>query len=70
MRTILNEFFERIPIGRILNRYWAKPKSGTWWTKSGSKRKLPNEHAVLAAVRYVKEQPNPLVIWIAQCIEK
>jgi hypothetical protein len=25
---------------RRLNRNWAKPESGTWWTESGSVRKL------------------------------
>jgi REP element-mobilizing transposase RayT len=48
---------------RKLNRRWSKPTSGTWWTESGSKRKLPNEQAVLAAVRYVIEQEYPLAIW-------
>jgi REP element-mobilizing transposase RayT len=50
---------------RALNRAWSKPASGTWWTESGSRRKLPDEAAVLAAVRYVKEQFNPLVVWVA-----
>jgi REP element-mobilizing transposase RayT len=50
---------------RALNRKWARPKSDTWWTESGSKRKLPDESAVLAAVEYIRHQPNPLLIWIA-----
>lgn len=50
---------------RALNRRWTKPKSDTWWTDSGSKRKLPDEQAVLAAVKYVIEQEYPLVIWTA-----
>ena|SRR6516165_7685886 len=49
---------------RSLNRHWTKPASGTWWTQSGSKRKLPNEAAVRAAVEYVRNQPNALLIWI------
>ena len=48
---------------RALNRRWKKPDSGTWWTESGSKRKLPDENAVLAAVRYVLDQEFPLLIW-------
>ena len=50
---------------RALNRNWDRPKSDTWWTESGSKRKLPGESAVLATVEYVRHQPNPLLIWIA-----
>jgi REP element-mobilizing transposase RayT len=54
---------------RALSRRWGKPANGTWWTESGSKRKLPNEPAVGAAIRYVREQPHPLVIWIAEGFE-
>ena len=50
---------------RTLNRQWSKPANGTWWTESGSKRKLPNQTAVLAAIQYVKQQSNPLVVWVA-----
>ena len=50
---------------RSLNAKWQKPKSDTWWTESGSRRRLTNEHAVRAAVRYVKRQKFPLVIWVA-----
>lgn len=48
---------------RALNRKWKKPKSGTWWTESGSKRKLPEDPAVLAAIQYVVDQEHPLVLW-------
>ena len=50
---------------RVLNKKWGKPKSGTWWTEKGSTRKLPDEAAVLAAIEYVRNQENPLLIWIA-----
>ena len=50
---------------RLLNERWGKRESGTWWTDRGSKRKLPNENAVIGAVRYVGNQTNPLVVWIA-----
>ena len=50
---------------RALNRQWTKPASGTWWTDSGSKRKLADETAVQAAVRYVMNQEHPLLIWTA-----
>lgn len=49
---------------RALNERFGKPTSGTWWTKSGSRRLLPDENAIANAIRYVTEkQPNPLVIW-------
>jgi REP element-mobilizing transposase RayT len=50
---------------RVLSRQFGKPTSGTWWTKSGSTRLLPNERAVHAAVQYVRYQQRPLVVWIA-----
>jgi REP element-mobilizing transposase RayT len=49
---------------RALNRGWPRPASDTWWTESGSKRKLAGEAEVMAAVRYVQEQDFPLVVWI------
>jgi REP element-mobilizing transposase RayT len=49
---------------RALTARWGKPASGTWWTYAGSKRKLPNEAAVLAAIEYVRNQHEPLVVWI------
>jgi hypothetical protein len=48
---------------RALNRQWGKPASETWWTTSGSKRRLGEEAAVAAAVRYVQGQEHPLVVW-------
>jgi REP element-mobilizing transposase RayT len=50
---------------RALNRNFDGPQSDTWWTESGSKRKLRDAPAVLAAVEYIRHQPNPLLIWIA-----
>ncbi len=50
---------------RALNSKWMKPASGTWWTESGSRRPLPDERAVEAAIEYVRHQPNPLALWIA-----
>ncbi len=48
---------------RKLNKSWTRPASGTWWTESGSKRKLPTHESLLAAIRYVLEQEFPLLIW-------
>jgi REP element-mobilizing transposase RayT len=50
---------------RALNRQFGKPTLGTWWTKSGSTRLLPNDRAVHAAIEYVRNQQRPLVVWIA-----
>jgi REP element-mobilizing transposase RayT len=50
---------------RRLNGDFTKPLSGTWWTSSGSTRKLPDDAAVLAAVKYVQNQSRPLLIWTA-----
>jgi hypothetical protein len=49
---------------RALSQRFGAPASDTWWTERGSKRKLPNEEAILAAIHYVLyDQPNPLVTW-------
>src|SRR5205823_8464374 len=49
---------------RALNRRYGRPPSETWWTEKGSKRKLKDEEAIVAAVHYVMHrQPNPLVLW-------
>ena len=50
---------------RVLSQLSGKPKSGTWWTESGSKRKLKDDVAILGAVEYVKNQFRPLVVWVA-----
>ena len=55
---------------RRLNKHWPKPVSGTWWTRSGSKRKLPTELAVIDAVAYVRDQANPLVVRIHDQIQE
>ncbi|MEO1983492.1 MAG: hypothetical protein ABGZ23_06220 [Fuerstiella sp.] len=54
---------------RRLNGIFGRPVSGTWWTASGSKRKLPNDAAVLAAIRYVLDQEYPLLIWTTEVPE-
>jgi REP element-mobilizing transposase RayT len=59
--TLLRDF--KSYASRRLNAVFAKPASGTWWTQSGSRRKLPNDTAVRAAVEYVKRQHSPLLVW-------
>jgi REP element-mobilizing transposase RayT len=51
---------------RALNEQFGKPASGTWWTSGGSRRKLPNELAVTAALKYVREQVYPLALWFTE----
>jgi hypothetical protein len=46
---------------RVLNQKYGKPESGTWWTESGSRRKLPDENAVQRAVQYVLNQQHALI---------
>ena len=41
---------------RALNKHWGCPAGGTWWTRSGSRRKLGNEGAITSAVHYVDKQ--------------
>lgn len=48
---------------RALKKRWQCPRNGTWWTSSGSRRKLPDERAVIGAVRYVLDQEYPLAVW-------
>ena len=50
---------------RTLNRRFSPNEPGRWWTDKGSKRKLPNDDAVAAAIQYVVAQLSPLVVWTA-----
>jgi REP element-mobilizing transposase RayT len=59
--TLLRDF--KSYASRGLNRKDRTPASGTWWTVSGSKRKLAQVEAVQAAVDYVRKQSFPLLIW-------
>ncbi len=49
---------------RVLNRRWTKPASETWWTESGSNRKLKDEASINATIEYIRNQEYPLLIWI------
>jgi REP element-mobilizing transposase RayT len=55
---------------RRLNRVFGRRPHRTWWTEGGSARKLPDEAAVREAVRYVREQEHPLLIWINPDLEQ
>jgi REP element-mobilizing transposase RayT len=51
---------------RALKARGHEPSGARWWTESGSRRKLPDERAVRAAVEYVRRQHRPLYVWIAE----
>jgi hypothetical protein len=47
-----------------LTAWFGKPESDTWWTSRGSKRLLPDERAIAAALHYVlHKQYKPLLTW-------
>jgi hypothetical protein len=50
---------------RALNADYPRPAGGRWWTTSASRRSLPDERAVEAAVRYVREQHEALIVHLA-----
>jgi hypothetical protein len=51
---------------RAVKKIRPLPPNGTFWTAKGSKRSLPNDAVVRAAVIYVvKKQPNPWAVWSA-----
>ncbi|MFO0925715.1 MAG: hypothetical protein U0736_01600 [Gemmataceae bacterium] len=49
---------------RALTAQAGRPASGNWWTSGGSKRKLPDPSAVAGAVAYVRNQHEPLLVWV------
>ncbi len=53
---------------RRLNAGWSHRKN--WWVQSGSRRKKATPEAIRTAVEYVRDQPNPLVIWLEPIVIK
>lgn len=49
---------------RALNERWPKPQGGTWWTASGSRRRLPGTYATECAIRYLLDQYAVLARWL------
>lgn len=47
---------------RSLNKHFGKLTSGTWWTESGSRRKLPTAEAVIGGIRYMIGQQSSRLI--------
>jgi REP element-mobilizing transposase RayT len=48
---------------RALSRLAPEAPAHPWWTQSGSRRKLPGEPHVRAAVNYVMQQWHPLALY-------
>jgi REP element-mobilizing transposase RayT len=59
--TLLRDF--KSYSAQELNKGTPSRNRQRWWTKSGSTRKLPDETAVLAAIRYVENQDWPLAVF-------
>lgn len=51
---------------RKLNTHCPRPPSETWWTKDGSKRKLPDLKAIQNAIGYLRRQHAPLAMWFLE----
>jgi len=60
--TLLRDF--KSYASRRLNKAFDRPQNGTWWTESGSRRKLPDDGAVRGALAYVENQKCPLLVWV------
>ena len=58
--AILGDF--KAYASRRLNRVFGRQPE--WWTDKGSKRKKTNARAIMAAVRYIRDQPNALAVWL------
>jgi REP element-mobilizing transposase RayT len=55
---------------RALTAGFARPASGTWWTQSGSRRVLRDDAVLLAAIAHVRNQHEPLVLWIRDTTDR
>lgn len=50
---------------RALNRI---DRRKDWWADRGSMRPIKNHRRWLAAVRYVRDQENPLIVWLSRAV--
>jgi REP element-mobilizing transposase RayT len=50
---------------RVLNRTGAKPPAPRWFADGGSKRPVKGESNRASAIRYVRDQVAPLVVWLS-----
>jgi REP element-mobilizing transposase RayT len=51
---------------RALNRSGPRPNAPRWWADGGSKRRLKDQGHRLAAICYVRDQPDPLLVWLSE----
>ena len=51
---------------RALNNHCGRTVNGRWWVDQGSKRPLKSPERRLAAIRYVRDQDNPLQVWLSE----
>jgi REP element-mobilizing transposase RayT len=61
--TMLRDF--KSYAARALSARWPRPASGTWWTRSGSRRVLPSDAAIHAAIDYVRDQHGAIAVFAA-----
>ncbi len=50
---------------RALNKTGPKLPAGRWWADGGSKRPIKTDERRLAAIKYVRDQENPLLVWLS-----
>ncbi len=58
----LLNLFKGISSRRLGQQFGRRP-GGSWWTRHGSRRLLPDDRAIVAAIRYVLEQPQCLALF-------
>ncbi len=66
--TLLRDF--KSYSSRALNAATARPPNGRWWTQSGSRRVLRGEEHLIAGIRYVLSQHEPLKTWHAPSLDR
>jgi REP element-mobilizing transposase RayT len=50
---------------RVLNRRGPRPHAPRWFADGGSKRPLRTDENRVAAIRYVQDQNDPLLVWLS-----
>ena len=50
---------------RSLNRLGPKPNAPRWFADGGSKQPLREEEDRIGAIRYVRDQDRPLLVWLS-----
>jgi REP element-mobilizing transposase RayT len=50
---------------RALNRAEVRPLGERWWADGGSTRPVKTDERRLAAIQYVRDQTDPLLVWLS-----